>query len=78
VIFEERLACAYKTLLADIGVEISLAKSVVPTNREVCGAEFAKRLISKEGYEISPLPTRLLSLRKAGKIAFLNEVMGRN
>jgi hypothetical protein len=44
-------------LISDLGVEISIHKSVVPSLE--IGVEFASKLINKEG-NLSPLPIALL------------------
>jgi hypothetical protein len=50
---------------------------MVPTDKSV-GAEFAKRLITREGLDVSPLPLRLLKQGRPGKLTFLNEVFARH
>jgi hypothetical protein len=55
VINGNAVAQEYKQLLAKLGVDISLTKSI-----SGCHAEFAKRLFT-QGLEISPVPVKLLA-----------------
>lgn len=78
VLFDERLAKEYSDFMRKSGVAISIAKSYSPNEFGRSGAEFAKRLFTREGHDVSPLPLRLIKHGRPGKIAFLNEVLLRH
>lgn len=75
VIARKQVALKYQELIEQLGVGISLHKSIVPS--EEVGLEFASKLISKLG-NLSPLPVILL-LKEGivSKLQFLTEVVDR-
>jgi hypothetical protein len=75
VICREVVALKYKELISDLGVEISIHKSVVPSI--MIGVEFASKLINTEG-NLSPLPIALLIRgRLIDKFSFLTTLVNR-
>jgi len=59
VIANEKVAQSYIKIIEDIGVSISLQKSVI-SNDNFFGVEFASRYIIQNGEDISPLSIGLL------------------
>lgn len=59
VIARDEVANAYIKMISDIGVAISISKSVTPRG-DFSGVEFASRYIIGSGDDISPLPVGLL------------------
>lgn len=75
VIASEPVALKYRENLERIGVGISLHKRILPS--DLCGLEFARKLITKES-NLSPLPVALLLQRDfIRKIQFTSNVVRR-
>jgi hypothetical protein len=67
VIFDEKVAMVYVDIITSLGVRISAAKTVRPTDPLICGTEFASKLIVN-GIDISPLPLGLLIQKDSDRL----------
>lgn len=67
VIFDEKVALVYVDVMTSLGVGISAAKTVRPTDPLISGTEFASKLIVN-GVNISPLPLGLLIQKDSNRL----------
>lgn len=75
VIASDKASSEYRSLLAQLGVKVSLPKRVTPSDQ--VGMEFASKLIRKEG-NLRPLPLGLLiEGRMVSKLQLIDHVVGR-
>lgn len=60
VIVGKRVAQRYQQVMSQLGVDISISKSVLPSkDGRTSSAEIAKRIF-KDGIEVTPLPAKLM------------------
>lgn len=76
VICSREVAISYKRLMTELGIQISIAKSIVPCEKEnLFSVEFASKLI-RNGIDVSPFPLGLLlEGRVTSKIQLMSSLL---